>query len=79
MVHIFLNNPFFSTILDGIAKELDETEFNMLMSFTSVQRQRLLETQAVDGAIFIFSRNEELSMDWLKSFSYSPLLWLEVT
>lgn len=38
-----LNNPFFSTILDGIAKELDETEFNMLMSFTSVQRDDYLK------------------------------------
>ncbi|MGO4075973.1 LacI family transcriptional regulator, partial [Staphylococcus aureus] len=64
-----LNNPFFSTILDGIAKELDETEFNMLMSFTSVQQQRLLETQAVDGAILFSPRNEELSMDWLKSLA----------
>lgn len=41
----------------------------MLMSFTSVQQQRLLETQAVDGAILFSPRNEELSMDWLKSLA----------
>ncbi|MGE6632154.1 LacI family DNA-binding transcriptional regulator [Bacillus sp. NPDC077027] len=64
-----LNNPFFSTILDGIAKEIDQTEFNMLMSFTSIQQKRLLETQAVDGAILFSPRNEELSLEWLKSLA----------
>ncbi|UOF91681.1 LacI family transcriptional regulator [Fodinisporobacter ferrooxydans] len=62
-----LNNPFFSTILEGIAKGIDQTDYNMLMSFTSLQQKRLLETQAVDGAILFSPRNEELSLEWLKS------------
>lgn len=62
-----LNNPFFSTILEGIAKGMDQTDYNMLMSFTSLQQKRLLETQAVDGAVLFSPRNEELSLDWLKS------------
>ncbi|MDG3044622.1 hypothetical protein OE903_14380 [Bacillus sp. B6(2022)] len=48
------------------------------MSFTSVQQQRLLETQAVDGAILFSPRNEELSMDWLKVWLF-PLSLSEVT
>lgn len=62
-----LNNPFFSTILEGIAKGMDQTDYNMLMSFTSLQQKRLLETQAVDGAVLFSPRNEELSLEWLKS------------
>lgn len=62
-----LNNPFFATILEGVAKGLDRTEYNLLMSFTSIQQKRLLETQAVDGVILFSPRNEELSLDWLKS------------
>lgn len=62
-----LNNPFFSTILEGIAKGFDQTHYNMMMSFTSLQQKRLLETQAVDGVILFSPRNEELSLEWLKS------------
>lgn len=62
-----LNNPFFSTILEGIAKGIDKTEYNLLMSFTSIQQKRLLETQSVDGVILFSPRNEELSLEWLKS------------
>nr|WP_263323725.1 LacI family DNA-binding transcriptional regulator [Neobacillus sp. Marseille-Q6967] len=64
-----LNNPFFSTILEGIAKGIDQTDYNMLMSFTSLQQKRLLETQSVDGVILFSPRNEELSLDWLKSIA----------
>ncbi|MFC6604004.1 substrate-binding domain-containing protein [Ectobacillus funiculus] len=38
----------------------------MMMSFTSLQQKRLLETQAVDGVILFSPRNEELSLEWLK-------------
>lgn len=62
-----LNNPFFSTILEGVAKGLDQTDYNMLMSFTSLQQKRLLETQSVDGVILFSPRNEELSLEWLES------------
>jgi LacI family transcriptional regulator len=62
-----LNNPFFSTIIEGIAKGIDQTDYNMLMSFTSLQQKRLLETQAVDGVILFSPRNEELSLEWLES------------
>jgi LacI family transcriptional regulator len=62
-----LSNPFFSTILEGVAKGIDQTDYNMLMSFTSAQQKRLLETQSVDGAILFSPRNEELSLEWLKS------------
>lgn len=62
-----LNNPFFSTILEGVAKAMDQTDYNMLMSFTSIQQKRLLETQAVDGVILFSPRNEELSLEWLES------------
>ncbi|GIN15553.1 LacI family transcriptional regulator [Shouchella clausii] len=62
-----LNNPFFSTILEGIAKGFDQTNYNILMSFTSLQQKRLLETRSVDGAILFSPRNEELSLEWLKS------------
>jgi LacI family transcriptional regulator len=62
-----LSNPFFSTILEGVAKGIDQTDYNMLMSFTSSQQKRLLETQAVDGIILFSPRNEELSLEWLKS------------
>jgi LacI family transcriptional regulator len=61
-----LNNPFFSTIIEGVAKGIDQTDYNMLMSFTSAQQKRLLETQSVDGAILFSPRNEELSLEWLK-------------
>jgi LacI family transcriptional regulator len=62
-----LNNPFFSTILEGVAKGIDQTDYNMLMSFTSLQQKRLLETQSVDGVILFSPRNEELSLEWLES------------
>ncbi|PFP22598.1 LacI family transcriptional regulator [Bacillus sp. AFS073361] len=62
-----LNNPFFSTIIEGIAKGIDQTDYNMLMSFTSLQQKRLLEIQAVDGVILFSPRNEELSLEWLES------------
>jgi LacI family transcriptional regulator len=62
-----LNNPFFSTILEGVAKAMDQTDYNMLMSFTSIQQKRLLETQAVDGVILFSPRHEELSLEWLES------------
>lgn len=62
-----LNNPFFSTVLEGIAKGIDQTDYNMLMSFTSAQQKRLLETQAVDGVILFSPRHEELSLEWLQS------------
>jgi LacI family transcriptional regulator len=62
-----LNNPFFSTILEGVAKGIDQTDYNMLMSFTSAQQKRLLETQSVDGIILFSPRNEELNLEWLKS------------
>ena len=62
-----LNNPFFSTVLEGIAKGIDQTDYNMMMSFTSSQQKRLLETQAVDGVILFAPRNEELSLEWLES------------
>lgn len=62
-----LNNPFFSTIIEGIAKGIDQTDYNMLMSFTSLQQKKLLEIQAVDGVILFSPRNEELSLEWLES------------
>ncbi|UUZ90145.1 LacI family transcriptional regulator [Paenibacillus sp. P25] len=62
-----LNNPFFSTVLEGIAKGIDQTDYNMLMSFTSAQQKRPLETQAVDGVILFSPRHEELSLEWLQS------------
>lgn len=62
-----LNNPFFSTILEGVAKAIDQTDYNMVMSFTSLQQKRLLETQSVDGVILFSPRNEEISLEWLES------------
>ncbi|WP_209125830.1 LacI family DNA-binding transcriptional regulator [Alkalihalobacillus sp. BA299] len=62
-----LNNPFFSTILEGIAKGIDQTDYNMVISFTSLQQKRLIETQAVDGVILFSPRHDELSLEWLKS------------
>lgn len=62
-----LNNPFFSTILEGVAKGIDKTDYNMLMSFTSLQQKKLLENQLVDGVILFSPRNDELNLDWLKS------------
>ncbi|MEF3308065.1 LacI family DNA-binding transcriptional regulator [Paenibacillus sp. GYB004] len=64
-----LGNPFFSRVLEGIAKVLDQLEYNSLLSFTSQQQQRLLETQAVDGIILFAPRSGELSLDWLKMTS----------
>jgi LacI family transcriptional regulator len=61
-----LNNPFFSAVLEGVVKGIDQTDYNMLMSFTSLQQKRLLETQAVDGAILFSPRYEELSLEWLQ-------------
>lgn len=69
-----LNNPFFSATLEGIAKGIDQTDYNMLMSFTSLQQKRLLETQAVDGVILFSPRNEELSLEWLKSIGMPIVL-----
>lgn len=62
-----LNNPFFSTVLEGIAKGLDKTDYNMVMSFTSLQQKRLLETQSVDGVILFAPRYKELKLEWLES------------
>lgn len=61
-----LGNPFFSRVLEGIAKVLDQLHYNTLISFTSQQQKRLLETQAVDGVILFAPRTGELSLDWLK-------------
>lgn len=61
-----LGNPFFSRVLEGIAKVLDQSDYNTLISFTSQQQKRLLETQAVDGVILFAPRSGELSLDWLK-------------
>lgn len=61
-----LGNPFFSRVLEGIAPVLDQTHHNTLISFTSQQQKRLLETRAVDGVILFAPRDGELSLEWLK-------------
>ncbi len=61
-----LNNPFFSTVLDGIAQGIDQTDYNILMSFTSTQQKKLLEKKSVDGIILFAPRIEELTLESLK-------------
>lgn len=39
----------------------------MVMSFTSLQQKRLLETQSVDGVILFAPRYKELKLEWLES------------
>jgi len=61
-----LNNPFFTTVLSGIAKGIDQTEYNIIMSFTSTQQKKLLEEQSVDGVILFSPRAEEMGIEWLR-------------
>lgn len=62
-----LNNPFFSAVIDGIAKGIDQTDYNIVMSFTSDQQKRLLENKSVDGIILFSPRSEEFRLEWLET------------
>lgn len=62
-----LNNPFFSTVIDGIAKGIDQSDYNIVMSFTSAQQKKLLENQSVDGIILFSPRSEEFRLEWLET------------
>lgn len=59
-----LGNPFFTKVLEGIASVLDNTEYNLILSFTSQQQKRLLETRAVDGILLFAPRNNEVDIQW---------------
>ncbi len=66
-------NPFFSRVLEGLAKVLDQMNYNTMISFTSEQRKRLLNTQAVDGIILFAPRTGEISLEWLKQ-TFLPIV-----
>lgn len=63
--HIVFGNPFFSTILDGVSKVLDQNDYNMIPSFTLSQQQRLLDTNSVDGILLFAARTGDQILDWL--------------
>lgn len=69
---IVLGNPFFSSILDGVSGVLDRLDYNMLLSFTLTQQQRLLETHSVDGIIIMAARKDDIIMDWLRDTPKIP-------
>ncbi|SDK38088.1 LacI family DNA-binding transcriptional regulator [Sediminibacillus albus] len=62
-----LNNPFFSTVIDGIAKGIDQSDYNIVMSFSSAQQKKLLENKSVDGIILFSPRSEEFRLEWLEN------------
>lgn len=64
---LVFSNPFFLSLLEGIGQELDQAGFNLILSFTPPQYQRLVETRAVDGILVFAARIGDPYLDRLES------------
>ncbi|PTH91993.1 LacI family transcriptional regulator, partial [Staphylococcus xylosus] len=42
-----IHNSFFLTIIEGISRVIDKTEYNLVISFTTKQHKKLLDTNIV--------------------------------
>ena len=61
-----IQNSFFLSIISGISSILDKTEYNMLISITSKQNTKLLDTTIVDGILVFAPRYDEINIQQLK-------------
>ncbi|GGI03070.1 MULTISPECIES: LacI family DNA-binding transcriptional regulator [Mammaliicoccus] len=60
-----LQNSFFLTIIEGISSIIDQTEYNLIISFTSKQHKKMLDTNIVDGILVLAPRENEIDLNWI--------------
>lgn len=69
-----LGNPFFTRVIEGIASTLDDTHYNMVLSFTAQQQKRILESRAVDGILLFAPRTNELTLEFIEQSGSKTVL-----
>lgn len=69
-----LGNPFFTRVIEGIAATLDDTHYNMILSFTAQQQKRILESRAVDGILLFAPRTNDLTLEFIEQSGSKTVL-----
>ncbi|WP_323703297.1 LacI family DNA-binding transcriptional regulator [Mammaliicoccus sp. Dog046] len=69
-----LQNSFFLTIIEGISKIIDTTEYNLIISFTSKQHEKMLDTNIVDGILVLAPRENEINLQWLSDLKLPTVI-----
>lgn len=69
-----LQNSFFLTIIEGISKVIDKTEYNLIISFTNKQLKKMLDTNIVDGILVLAPRENEINLQWLSELQMPTVI-----
>ncbi|PCT85427.1 LacI family transcriptional regulator, partial [Listeria monocytogenes] len=69
-----IHNSFFLTIIEGISRVIDKTEYNLVISFTTKQHKKLLDTNIVDGILVFAPRENEIDLNWLSSLNLPTVI-----
>ena len=64
-----IHNSFFLTIIEGISRVIEQTEYNLIISFTTKQHKKILDTNIVDGILLLAPRENEIDLNWLKDLN----------
>ena len=63
---VIFSNPFFTRVFEGIGAVLDESPYNLMLSTTPRQMERLLQAHTVDGVILISVREDDPYLEELE-------------
>ncbi|MGS0650511.1 LacI family DNA-binding transcriptional regulator [Staphylococcus arlettae] len=69
-----IQNAFFLTIIEGISRIVDQTEYNLIVSFTTKQHKKLLDTNIVDGILVFAPRKNEIDLNWLSNLKIPTVI-----
>ncbi|WP_409327984.1 LacI family DNA-binding transcriptional regulator [Staphylococcus pseudoxylosus] len=69
-----IHNSFFLTIIEGISRVIDKTEYNLVISFTTKQHKKLLDTNIVDGILVFAPRENEIDLNWLSNLNLPTVI-----
>lgn len=69
-----IHNSFFLTIIEGISRVIDTTEYNLVISFTTKQHKKLLNTNMVDGILVFAPRENEIDLNWLSDLKLPTVI-----
>ncbi len=69
-----IHNSFFLTIIEGISRVIDQTEYNLIVSFTTKQHKKLLDTNIVDGILVFAPRENEIDLEWLSNLNLPTVI-----
>ncbi|PUZ30721.1 LacI family transcriptional regulator, partial [Staphylococcus cohnii] len=58
-----IHNSFFLTIIEGISRVIDKTEYNLVISFTTKHHKKLLDTNIVDVILVFAPRENEIALN----------------